>query len=103
MTVPPGPPVRLTRPQSQVFQNRSRFRVLVAGRRFGKTYLAVPELLRMAWAPDKEAWYVAPTYKQAKRIAWRQLKKKVAPYIARKDETDLSIDLIWGARICLRG
>jgi len=78
--------------------------VVVAGRRFGKTFLAVPELLRMAWGPDREAWYVAPTYRQAKQIVWRKLKRLAAPWTAGKpNESDLSIDLRWGSRIALRG
>ena len=36
--------VRLKPPQFKVFRCAERFRVLVAGRRFGKTYLALVEL-----------------------------------------------------------
>jgi hypothetical protein len=32
--------------------------------------LSLVELCRAAWNPGRLAWYVAPTYKQAKRIAW---------------------------------
>ena len=46
-----------------------RFRALVAGRRFGKTYLALVELCQRSLGAGRLAWYVAPTYKQAKRIA----------------------------------
>jgi hypothetical protein len=73
--------------------------VLVAGRRFGKTYLAAVELCRAAWASGRLAWYVAPTYKQAKRIAWKPLKKLTQPYWAsRPHETDLRIELSRAAR-----
>jgi hypothetical protein len=83
----------------------ARFRSLVAGRRFGKTYLAVPELLRGVWGkPDSLAWYLAPTYRQAKQIAWKQLKKTAKPYLAEKpNETDLSVQLIGGGSVALRG
>src|SRR5487761_2061579 len=69
--------------QDEVYSSDARFRVLVAGRRFGKSFLAVPELLRMAagtWkdGSDREAWYVAPTYKQARRDLWRPLKRLAA-------------------------
>jgi hypothetical protein len=77
--------------------------MLVAGRRFGKTYLSVPELIRMANGPGREAWYVAPTYKQAKMIAWLQLKRQAAPYIVAKNETELSVELRSGGRIRLHG
>ena len=39
--------VRLKPPQFKVFRCAERFRVLVAGRRFGKTYLALVELCVM--------------------------------------------------------
>jgi hypothetical protein len=96
--------ISLKPPQWTVFLCNQRFRVLVAGRRFGKTYLALVELCQGAWAPGRLAWYVAPTYKQAKRIAWKALKKMTQPYWAsRPNETDLRIELISGGTICLRG
>lgn len=96
--------IRLKPPQWTVFGCDSRFRILVAGRRFGKTYLAMVELCRSAWAAGRLAWYVAPTYKQAKRVAWKPLKQMTRPYWASKpNETDLRIELITGGTICLRG
>ncbi|MEO8373118.1 MAG: terminase family protein, partial [Candidatus Solibacter sp.] len=97
--------IRLSQPQSRIFLNPSRFRVVCAGRRFGKTYLAIPELVRKVWAkPNALAWYLAPTYRQAKQIAWRELKETGRDYLAEKpNETDLSVSLIGGGRIALRG
>ena len=96
--------IRLKRAQWRVFRCDQRFRVLVAGRRFGKTYLALVELCKAAWGPGRLVWYVAPTYKQAKRIAWRPLKQMTKPYWAAKpNETDLRIELTCGGTICLRG
>jgi Terminase large subunit, T4likevirus-type, N-terminal len=96
--------IRLKPAQMRVFTCRRRFRVLVAGRRFGKTYLALVELLRAASDRDRLVWYVAPTYKQGKRIAWNRLKRLTRPYWAGKpSETDLSITLSWGSVIALRG
>jgi hypothetical protein len=96
--------IRLKPPQWEVFNCDSRFRILVAGRRFGKTYLALVELCRAAWATGRLAWYVAPSYRQAKRIAWKPLKQMTRPYWAsRPNETDLRIELVSGGTICLRG
>ena len=96
--------IRLKPPQWTVFNCTSRFRILVAGRRFGKTYLALVELCQAAWDAGRLAWYVAPTYKQAKRIAWAPLKQMTRPYWASQpNETDLRIELISGGSICLRG
>ena len=91
-------------PQWAVFNSGARFRVLVAGRRFGKTFLSLVELCRAAWSPGRLAWYVGPTNKQAKRIAWKPLKQLTRPYWAKQpNETDLRIELITGGTICLRG
>ena len=96
--------IELRSPQWKVFRNDARFRVLVAGRRFGKTFLSLVELCQAAWAPGRLAWYVAPTYKQAKRVAWKPLKQLTRPYWAGKpNETDLRIELVGGGTICLRG
>ncbi len=96
--------IRLKPPQWTVFNCTSRFRILVAGRRFGKTYLALVELCQAAWEAGRLAWYVAPTYKQAKRIAWVPLKQMTRPYWASQpNETDLRIELVCGGSICLRG
>jgi len=96
--------ILLKEPQWTVFRCDQRFRVLVAGRRFGKTFLALVELCQAAWAPGRLAWYVAPTYKQAKRIAWKALKKMTQSYwAAPPNETDLRIELDSGGTICLRG
>src|SRR5436309_9072729 len=97
--------IDLSATQAQVFRCSQRFRVLVAGRRFGKTYLALVELCQGAWGPGRLAWYVAPTYKQAKRIAWKPLKELTRSYWAgRPHETDLSIQLIkrWDDRTARR-
>ena len=51
----------LTKPQSEVIKDNSRFRVLITGRRFGKTYLAINELAKFASQSNKKVWYVAPT------------------------------------------
>ena len=96
--------VSLKPAQSSVFACDSRFRVLAAGRRFGKTYLGCTELCRAAWGKDRLAWYVAPTYKQGKRVAWNPLKQMTRPFWASPpNETDLRIELTNGGTIALRG
>ena len=48
----------LTKPQSEVISSKARFRVLISGRRFGKTYVAINELARFARFPNRKVWYV---------------------------------------------
>jgi hypothetical protein len=96
----------LKKAQWQVYSCPKRFRVLVAGRRFGKTELALCELMRTAFENKRGAlaWYVAPTYRQAKRIAWSRLKDIVQVYPAVTiSESDLSIQVHGGGCIALRG
>src|SRR5260370_42199559 len=91
------------RHQGAVIQSAKRFRVLAAGRRFGKTEVALIELFRAVCGVRRVAWYVAPTYKQAKRIAWQRLQDLVRPYRpVRVHETELRIDLPWGSSVALR-
>jgi len=95
----------LTKPQTKIFTNTSRFRVVVAGRRFGKTFLSTAELLNKALsAHNQNVWYVAPTYKAAKEIAWDMLSEQIPPdYITSKNETSLTITLLNGSIISLKG
>ena len=98
--------VELTNPQADVFESDARFRVLVAGRRFGKTYLAAAELSAAAGEQrDSICWYVAPTYRMAKDIAWRAIKQMVPRSQLAKapNETELSLELKNGSRIALKG
>ena len=91
--------------QGEVFRSRKRFRVLVAGRRFGKSYLSCIELLRGAIErPGETFFYAAPTYRMAKDIAWKVMKKLVPrAWIKSKNETDLKIELVNGSTIELKG
>src|SRR5205085_872197 len=89
--------------QAEVIRCDRRFRVLAAGRRFGKTQAALYELLREMCTADRIAWYVAPTYIQAKRIVWKRLKELVKPFRPRIYETDLRMDFRWGSTTALRG
>ncbi len=96
--------ISLKPPQWKVFRCDQRFRGLVAGRRFGKTYLALVEVCRAAWAPGRLVWYVGPSIKQAKRIFRKALKQMTRPYWASPpNETDLRIELVSGGTICVRG
>lgn len=89
----------------EVYKDPTRFRVLSAGRRFGKTTLAIVELLNAAGKIKQTCWYVAPTYRQAKQIAWDKLKELTPPtWIKGKpNETDLTIVLRSHSKISLRG
>mgnify|MGYP003147578275 CR=1 FL=1 len=59
--------------QAEIHKDSSRFRVLAAGRRFGKTRLAVFEALEVA-ANGGRAWWIAPSYKMA-AVGWRPISR----------------------------
>lgn len=95
----------LTDPQSDIYHDDARFRVVVAGRRFGKTFLSTAELVRQAMIGRlRNVWYIAPTYKAAKDIAWDMLKQVIPDGYARKiNESTLTITLWNGSTISLKG
>lgn len=78
--------------QSQVAQNNKRFRVVLCGRRWGKTTLSIYEMIAKAVAKDdRRIAYVAPNYQQARDIAWEQLKKICLPITIKANEQRLEI------------
>lgn len=97
--------MELTKPQTDIFSSTARFRAVVAGRRFGKTFLSTLEILRAAIdGKNKNVWYVAPTYGAAKEIAWDMLLQTIPDeYIYKSNETALTMRLINGSNISLKG
>ena len=97
--------MRLTLPQTEIFCSPSRFRAVVAGRRFGKTYLSTWEMLRAASAAkNRNCWYIAPTYGAAKEIAWDMLIHTIPDeYVTKRNETALTLKLVNGSSIALKG
>mgnify|MGYP003143868977 FL=1 len=95
----------LTKPQTEVIKEKSRFRVLITGRRFGKTYLAINELAKFASKSNQKVWYVAPTYRQAKQIVWTELKQKLIEHkwVKNINHSDLTFLLKNNSTITLRG
>lgn len=95
----------LTRPQLSIANDTHRFRVAVAGRRFGKTFLARNQIAKYARFPDQLIYYVAPSYRMAKNIMWKPLKNKLREinWIKRVHETELSLTLVNNSVIQLKG
>ena len=95
----------LTKPQTEVIKEKSRFRVLITGRRFGKTFIAINELAKFASKSNQKVWYVAPTYRQAKQIVWTELKQKLIEHkwVKNINHSDLTFLLKNNSTITLRG
>lgn len=95
----------LSNAQAEIANNDTRFRVLVSGRRFGKTTLGIREICREARIPGTVCWAVCPSYRQAKNVWWLKLKKKLFTlhWIEKINEAELSITLKNGSIIALKG
>lgn len=81
----------LTPAQNVIAADTHRFRVLNCGRRFGKTSLAIEEIKGKAIGKPSRIAYTAPTYQQARDIAWEPLKKELRPVITSVNEARLEI------------
>jgi len=76
--------MELHQTQKIVAKDDSEYRVVVCGRQWGKTTLAVEEMVACAYAgKDKEIGYMASTFDQARNIAWRMAKEKTEPIWSR--------------------
>ena len=95
----------LTPLQQEVKNDNARFKVLICGRRWGKTVFSISQLLEHASKPNQKVWYVAPTYRQAEQIVWTQLKDilRLKNWAKKLNETRLSANLINGSIIALKG
>jgi len=94
-------------PQKEIHKmvKDSRFSVVVAHRRMGKTVCAINQLIHSAIKCDKpnpRFAYVAPTYNQAKRIAWDYLLEYTRPLNGKANIAELRVDFM-GRRINLYG
>jgi len=94
----------LSKAQQTIAECPIRFRVVVAGRRFGKTHLAIRELARHARLPGKTVWFLTGSRQQAKSLVWNKLKRKLRNlrWIKTTNESELTIELVNGSTICLK-
>ena len=98
-------PLMLKPAAMEIFRDSTRYKVVGAGRRFGKTRLSLSWLLHGAMVqPNSLNYYVAPTYRAAKTIAWTALKELVPDgFVKKKHEAELSIEFQNGSKIALKG
>ena len=81
--------------QQIVHKTPARFKVVVAGRRWGKTAFARIEIITAAASKSKQlVWYIAPTYSMAHDIMWGSLKEAIPrSFIKVTNETKMTIVL----------
>ena len=98
--------------QLEIFQANKRFKIAVAGRRFGKSYLSAVKLILEGLKLTNDAgydlthfdvWYVAPTFTQGKAIMWRILKELGSGVIKEFHENTATAILLNGRKIVIKG
>jgi len=91
--------------QQMVFKDKTRFKVVAAGRRCGKSRLSAVSLLIEALnCPDgSSVMYIAPTLGQARTIIWDMLHELGRPVIKSSHVNNLEITLVNGRKILVRG
>jgi phage terminase large subunit-like protein len=96
--------VKLHNKQREVFDDNHRFKIVAAGRRFGKSRLAAWLLLIEALqSTSKDVFYVAPTYQQARDILWGLLKELGHEVIKSAHENTSVLTLVNNRKIYLKG
>ena len=90
--------------QQEVFADDTRFKIVAAGRRTGKSRLAAWMLIINALQTERgHVFYVAPTQGQARDIMWQTLLELGHGVIKGAHINNLQITLINGATISLKG
>tara|TARA_Y100000768_G_scaffold382110_1_gene361891 strand:- start:262 stop:1512 length:1251 start_codon:yes stop_codon:yes gene_type:complete len=96
--------VKLLKWQEKVWNDKTRFKCVAAGRRTGKSRLAAYMLLVKALSSKKgNIFYVAPTQGQARDIMWNLLLELGNSVIASSHVNNMQIKLANGATISLKG
>jgi phage terminase large subunit-like protein len=83
-----------------VHEHPARFKVLAAGRRWGKTRLGVNQCIDVA-SRGGRAWWVAPSYKMG-RVGWRPLARIGARIGAEVRQGDQQVLFRNGGEVCVR-
>lgn len=92
--------------QAEIARSPARFKVVVAGRRFGKSHLCLVQIITNASkGKNRRVWYIAPSFRMAKQIMWKQLKASIPKsWLAKKpNETELTLELKNGTEISCKG
>jgi hypothetical protein len=91
--------------QQEVFKDTTRFKVVAAGRRCGKSRMAAVTLLieGLKCPQGSAVLYVSPTMGQSRQIIWDLLLDLGRDIIQNSHVNNLDITLINGARIYVRG
>src|SRR5262245_35142462 len=94
--------------QSRLWRTKHRTVKVTAGRISGKTTLARRRVVaylsvRKPWH-DPRYFYALPTYGQARKVAWEQIKALVPPHWVRKiNDGNMMVETVFGTRLYVLG
>jgi len=96
--------MQLTDIQKEIINDENRFKIIISGRRSGKTMSAITSLAKYSRHPNKKCMYIAPSYRMAKQIVYDDLYNMLKDRNWLKDvnKSDLAFTLVNGSMIYLR-
>lgn len=92
--------------QKKIVESPRRFKIIRCGRRFGKTLLAINEMVIASLRKPGNYWIIYPTYRQAKTVAWKTLLEvlnKIPGIVSKIRHVDLEVELENNSTIALKG
>ncbi len=88
----------------KILKDSSRFKVLVCGRRWGKTVLSLMYLMKDQFQPNERRWFICPTYRQGKMIVFPILRQMFQGFTGAKlNESEMSVVFDNGAELAVKG
>ena len=94
----------LNKTRKEILNNSSRYKVLVCGRRWGKTILSLMYLMKDKFNPNERRWFITPTYRQGKMIVFPILRQMFAAFDnAKLNESEMSVVFDNGAELAVKG
>ena len=90
--------------RKEILADSSRFKVLVCGRRWGKTVLSLMYLMKEEFQPNERRWFITPTYRQGKMIVFPILRQMFQGFTGAKlNESEMSVLFDNGAELAVKG
>ena len=90
--------------RKKILKDQSRFKVIVAGRRWGKTVLSLMYLLKDPFQQGERRWFITPTYRQGKMIVFPVLRQMFQGFVGAKlNESEMSVMFDNGAELSVKG
>tara|TARA_R100000231_G_scaffold139582_1_gene121396 strand:- start:262 stop:1464 length:1203 start_codon:yes stop_codon:yes gene_type:complete len=95
---------QLNQIRKDILKDPSRFKVLVCGRRWGKTILSLMYLMKDQFMPNERRWFITPTYRQGKMIVFPILRQMFSGFNGAKlNESEMSVIFDNGAELAVKG